>query len=141
MATTVAWVYVPPTGYMMPQPMCIPPNTYQMPPADVFDSNLVWQGTYTQDGELHHMTWTKFTAAPGQVLRGKGNDDIGEFILQGYVEPNGAAHFEKQYLGQHTVLYDGHLQGERITGRWTLQDFSDEFEMTRVDKRWAGVYM
>ena len=81
------WVYVPPTGYVMPQPQCIPPNTYQMPPdPNVFNSNLVWQGTYTQDGENHHMSWTKFAAAPGQVLRGKGNDDIGEFILQGYVE-------------------------------------------------------
>ena len=87
------------------------------------------------------MTWFKFIAAPGQVLRGKGTDDIGEFILQGYVEPNGTAHFEKQYLGQHTVLYEGVLQGERITGTWELQGFSDTFEMTRADKRWAGVYM
>lgn len=87
------------------------------------------------------MTWTKFTAAPGQVLRGKGHDDIGEFILQGYVEPNGTAHFEKQYLGKHTVLYEGQLEGERITGEWSVQGISDTFEMTRADKRWAGVYM
>lgn len=87
------------------------------------------------------MTWMKFEAAPGQVLRGKGRDDIGEFCLQGYVEPNGKAHFEKQYLGKHTVLYEGQLNGERITGRWEVQGTSDTFEMTRVDKRWAGVYM
>jgi hypothetical protein len=83
----------------------------------------------------------KFQAAPGQVVRGKGHDDIGEFILQGYVEPNGMAHFEKQYLGKHVVLYDGMLQGEKITGHWTLEHLQDTFEMTRADKRWAGVYM
>ena len=87
------------------------------------------------------MTWCKFMAAPGQVLRGKGRDDIGEFILQGYVEPNGMAHFEKQYLGKHTVLYDGHLTADRITGRWNVAGLSDTFEMTRANKRWAGVYM
>ena len=87
------------------------------------------------------MSWYKFIAAPGQVLKGRGNDDIGEFILQGYVEPNGMAHFEKQYLGKHTVNYDGQLTGERITGHWNVQGISDTFEMTRADKRWAGVYM
>lgn len=102
-------VYVPIIGYQMPAPVCIPPPTYVMPKPDVFNSNLVWQGTYTQNGENHHMTWMKFEAAPGQVLRGKGQDDIGEFCLQGYVEPNGKAHFEKQYLGKHTVLYEGNL--------------------------------
>ena len=140
-APVMTMVYMPPTGYLMPQPICIPPPTYVMPQPDVFDSNLVWQGTYQQDGENHHMTWFKFMAAPGQVLRGKGTDDIGEFVLQGYVEPNCKAHFEKQYLGKHTVLYEGDLIGERITGRWNVQGLSDTFEMTRCDKRWAGVYM
>ena len=74
-------VYMPPTGYMPPQPINMPPPTYQAPPPDVFDSNLVWQGTYQQYGENHHMSWYKFTAAPGQVLKGRGRDDIGEFIL------------------------------------------------------------
>ena len=53
------------------------------------------------------MTWMSFQARPGKVVRGKGNDDIGEFILQGLVEFNGLAHFEKQYLGKHLVMYDG----------------------------------
>lgn len=87
------------------------------------------------------MTWTSFYACPGQVLRGKGHDDIGEFILQGYVEMDGGAIFEKQYRGMHTVRYDGYLQGERIEGHWNVEGMSDRFEMTRVDKRWAGIYM
>ena len=45
-AAPVMMVYMPPTGYLMPQPICIPPPTYVMPQPDVFDSNLVWQGTY-----------------------------------------------------------------------------------------------
>jgi hypothetical protein len=40
-----------------------------------------------------------FQARPGEIVRGKGHDDIGEFVLQGWVEGNGMAHFEKQYLG------------------------------------------
>lgn len=79
--------YGPPTGYVMPQPQCIPPNTYQMPAdPNVYDNNVVWSGIYEQDGEDHEMAWTNFSAAPGQVLRGKGRDDNGHFILQGYVE-------------------------------------------------------
>ena len=136
------WVYVPPTGYIMPQPQCIPPNTYQLPAdPNVYNHNVVWKGTYRQDEMDYIMAWTNFSAAPGQVLRGKGMDDIGEFVLQGYVEPNGAAHFEKQYLGKHTVLYDGLLQGDRISGTWNLQGLSDTFEMSIADKSWSGVYM
>jgi hypothetical protein len=70
-----------------------------------------------EDGIEHEMTWFKFTASPGQVLRGKGiNPEIGEYVLQGYVEANGRAHFEKQYYGTPTHLFEGDLKGERIEG-------------------------
>ena len=49
-AAPVMWVYVPPTGYVMPQPQCIPPNTYQLPAdPNVYNHNVVWKGTYRQD--------------------------------------------------------------------------------------------
>jgi hypothetical protein len=73
-------------------------------------------------------------------VRGKGHDDIGEFALQGFVEPNGLAHFEKQYLGAHKVLYDGQLNGHEISGTWALEEYRGGFQMARANKVWKGIY-
>ena len=97
MQTTIA--YMPIAGYQMPQPAFIPPQGYNIPKPDQFQSNSVWQGYYEQDGERFDLTWMSFQARAGEIVRGKGHDDIGEFALQGFVEPNGLAHFEKQYIG------------------------------------------
>jgi hypothetical protein len=43
-------------------------------------------------------------------------------VLQGWVEQNGMAHFEKQYLGKHLVMYDGMIQDKEINGTWALED-------------------
>ena len=101
----VVMAYVSPTGYLPPAPQFMPPPTYPVPQPDVFISNAVWVGFYNQDGQDHPVTFKNFQARPNEVVRGKGKDDIGEFILQGYVEGNGVIRFEKQYLGKHTVHY------------------------------------
>ncbi len=44
MQTTIA--YIPIAGYPMPQPGCIPPQGYNIPKPDQFQSNSVWQGYY-----------------------------------------------------------------------------------------------
>jgi len=73
-------------------------------------------------------------------VRGKGHDDNGEFALQGWVEPNGLAHFEKQYLGAHKVMYDGQLNGKEISGTWALEEYRGSFQMARANKVWKGIY-
>ena len=44
MQSTIA--YMPIAGYPMPQPGCIPPQGYNIPKPDQFQSNSVWQGYY-----------------------------------------------------------------------------------------------
>ena len=138
MAMTVA--YIPIMGYQMPSQAYIPPQGYVIPKPDQFQSNSVWEGYYVQDGEEHHMTWKAFQARPGEIVRGKGYDDIGEFVLQGWVEQNGMAHFEKQYLGQHLVMYDGMLEGKEINGTWALEELRGSFHMSRANRMWKGQY-
>ena len=138
MQTTIA--YMPIAGYQMPQQAYIPPQGYNIPKPDQFQSNSVWQGYYEQDGEQHPMTWMSFQARAGEVVRGKGHDDIGEFVLQGWVEGNGLAHFEKQYLGKHLVMYDGQINGKEIDGTWALEELRGSFHMSRANKTWRGQY-
>lgn len=138
MMTTIA--YIPIAGYAMPQPACVPPQGYPIPKPDQFVSNAVWQGYYEQDGQQHDMTWLSFQAKPGEIVRGKGHDDIGEFVLQGWVEAGGLAHFEKQYLGKHLVMYDGQLNGKEISGTWALEEYRGSFFMSRANKTWRGQY-
>ena len=132
--------YVPIMGYQMPSQPCIPPAGYNIPPADKFQSNSVWQGYFEQGGQRHDMTWMAFQARPGEIVRGKGHDDIGEFVLQGWVEQNGMAHFEKQYLGKHIVMYDGMITGKEINGTWALEEMRGAFFMSRANKTWKGQY-
>ena len=75
------------------------------------------------------MTWHNFHAHPGEIVRGKGHDEIGEFVLQGWVDDHGMAHFEKQYLGKHIVMYDGQMAGPEMNGIWMFEGQSGSFNM------------
>ncbi len=138
MMNTVAYIPIP--GYPMPQPACIPPPSYKLPDPEEFQSNAVWQGYYEQDSQKHDMTWLYFQARSGEIVRGKGQDDTGKFVLQGWVEASGLAHFEKQYLGKHIVMYDGQLNGKEIRGTWALEELRGSFFMSRANKTWRGKY-
>ena len=86
------------------------------------------------------MTWFSFQARPGDIVRGRGNDEVGEFVLNGHAEPSGMAHFQKQYIGKHLVMYDGQLNGKEISGVWALEEYRGNFFMARANKPWRGQY-
>lgn len=50
------------------------------------------------------------------------------------------AHFEKQYLGKHLVMYDGMINGKEISGTWALEEHRGSFFMSRANKTWRGQY-
>jgi hypothetical protein len=47
-----------------------------------------WQGFYVQDGKQAEMRFDHFNINRG-IVKGKGNDVVGEFSIQGNVERNG----------------------------------------------------
>jgi hypothetical protein len=73
-------------------------------------------------------------------VRGRGADEVGEFVINGNVEPNGMAHFQKQYIGKHLVMYDGMLNGKEISGVWALEEYRGNFFMARAQRTWRGQY-
>ena len=68
------------------------------------------------------------------VVKGKGNDVVGEFNIQGNVERNGQAKFVKQYVGKHAVQYDGLLTYKEINGRWSMPEYGigDNFQIVKA---------
>ncbi len=57
----------------------------------------------------------------GQI-RGSGRDVVGDFQLQGTMEPGGQVRIIKRYLGKHQVLYVGSYDGEgTLFGTWYIE--------------------
>lgn len=51
---------------------------------------------------------------------GSGTDVVGPFVLKGRLE-DGKVRLNKQYFEKHTVVYQGHYDGEgTLHGRWVL---------------------
>ena len=58
-------------------------------------------------------------AADGTVT-GSGDDCIGPFTFEGQFRADGSVSLIKQYIGRHSVSYEGHNSGEGIFGTWSI---------------------
>lgn len=76
----------------------------------------------------------------GEVL-GKGKDVVGEFNIRGFCNEFGDAQFAKQYIGAHTVMYNGKVNGKTMSGFWTVAGMTGDFEISRMPKEWVGYYL
>jgi hypothetical protein len=57
----------------------------------------------------------------GGAVDGLGTDIIGPFTLHGLLTADGRVSIEKDYLGRHSVRYEGQHDGEgRMWGLWAL---------------------
>jgi len=64
-------------------------------------------------------------AVDGRAVDGVGTDIIGRFTLQGLISDDGRVSILKDYLGRHSVRYEGHHDGEgRMWGVWSLPGFN-----------------
>jgi hypothetical protein len=80
------------------------------------------------------MTLCKFSLKYGQI-NGKGNDYIGDFTISGTYNSDCNTQFVKQYIGQHSVDYEGKIiklssLDLEIRGKWKINGLSDEFYLT-----------
>lgn len=89
-----------------------------------------WNGFYLEKhqprrGWMHlYMTFTE-----GKI-KGEGTDYVGPWVANGtYDLDSGKCEWVKQYLGKHTVSYQGQLGDQGIMGQWQIQYLTGEFHI------------
>jgi hypothetical protein len=91
----------------------------------------LWVGHYAQRGTRSSQRMV-LEFADG-LLRGDGIDDIGPFNIDGEYRVVGdevRLGWVKTYEEAHSVMYLGVLRQGRITGRWDIGGFGDQFELS-----------
>jgi len=80
-----------------------------------------WRGYYVQFGRRADME-LNLEFRDGDV-HGEGEDPVGWFIITGtYDVDDGKVLVQKEYLGRHTVIYDGVAGADRhLRGDWTFR--------------------
>ena len=80
-----------------------------------------WRGYYTYTGRTRkHRMDIALEFRNGKVS-GEGRDDIGDFVLSGsYNASSRECFWRKEYIGRHTVVYEGFGEGRRIWGTWSI---------------------
>ncbi|CAF2614779.1 unnamed protein product [Rotaria sp. Silwood2] len=94
-------------------------------------------GKYYQYHQAFDMFFDFFSLSEGRVL-GQGNDEIGPFTMAGNYDNEGKVSFTKQYVGQHSVEYNGNIYcdnfgGFKIQGHWSIEDETDEFYLESIN--------
>ncbi len=72
-----------------------------------------WGRQWMEPLELHF--------ANGQI-HGGGADCVGRFTVVGSYTHDGVVRLLKQYIGKHSVLYEGRVEGEgAVVGQWFIE--------------------
>ena len=100
-----------------------------------------WTGYFLQGGERYDMSLPNLTIGLDGAIIGGGSDSVGDFNISGQVAGDGAFSFNKAYVGAHTVIYEGQMNGTVLKGEWFLPDQPrDEFQIKLVSGGWRGWY-
>jgi hypothetical protein len=98
-----------------------------------------WSGVYVQDGNEIPMAFNHMNIW-NNLIEGRGSDEVGEFTISGDLKPNGQVNFVKQYIGQHSVQYEGqYVDNKIISGQWKIpsNNLCDAFEIYKdYDSYW-----
>jgi hypothetical protein len=80
-----------------------------------------WTGWWEQRGlGRHTMHKLVLDVAADGTVTGGGEDCVGPFTFAGQFRPDGTVSLVKQYLGRHSVSYEGCNCGEGIFGTWSI---------------------
>ncbi|MDR3639404.1 MAG: hypothetical protein P4L84_36725 [Isosphaeraceae bacterium] len=82
-----------------------------------------WKGFFLQP-VLPGKNWMELnlTFRDGK-LTGDGRDRVGEFLFRGRYElESGKCWWTKQYVGRHSIAYEGYNEGKGIWGVWTMPE-------------------
>merc|ERR1712226_198292 len=90
-----------------------------------------WHGWLEQCGQRMDMNMNMVIAQNN--VWGSGYDTAGSWVAEGYTHHN-HVFFKKQYLGAHSVTYQGTYVGgahPRVTGKWWMSGDQGSFELTQ----------
>lgn len=80
-----------------------------------------WIGYWEQEGYGRQPMEDLILQFGNGGICGQGRDIIGHFKFAGQMAPDGRVLLNKQYIGQHDVLYEGQYDGEgTIFGQWSI---------------------
>ena len=83
-----------------------------------------WEGIYNYkilDGMQDKMEFS--LNFHEQKVSGFGSDSVGPFTWAGHYDTEkGTCQMTKQYTGQHSVFYNGHVDENGIWGTWTVEE-------------------
>jgi len=101
-----------------------------------------WKGWFAQNGQKTDMHFQNFRVEMNGKIWGSGSDNVGQFQISGNMKPhNQRLTFHKKYMGQHTVVYNGRMEGNHITGKWDIPgNCSGNFNMRLDAPRWTGAF-
>jgi hypothetical protein len=68
------------------------------------------------------MKFTSFNIipCPGYAIEGEGEDEVGQFKLEDIGSQDGEVRWKKNYIGQHTIFYQGVVDTNpmMVRGHW-----------------------
>lgn len=102
---------------------------------------VAWEGWYEQKGGQYPMKIDNLIVNPTGVMTGNGSDKIGAFTINGFMSQNGTFSFTKQYIGKHSVNYNGSVGSGTLQGNWTLQQHTGTFCIKMPVEEWQGVFV
>lgn len=80
-----------------------------------------WVGHWDQNGMGRQEMYDLSIEFNGDELIGSGWDCVGKFSLRGKVRDDASVEIIKRYENRHSVMYEGHHDGEGlIYGAWAL---------------------
>jgi len=102
-----------------------------------------WSGRFKQGKDWHEMEFEHMMIDKAGYINGNGKDDFGTFNLGGSCDVNGNVSIDKKYIGAHTVLYKGKMDGQgAVKGSWEIAGSGNgNFELKSNDSLWTGWFM
>ena len=80
-----------------------------------------WSGFYIEQRRNNRGWMHLYLQFEDGIIKGEGTDYVGPWVAAGsYDEKSGACKWTKQYVGQHSVDYQGLCGENGIQGDWTI---------------------
>ena len=98
-----------------------------------------WIGHYEQFGQKHPVEFQDISIHPEGGITGGGKDANGDFTISGHLDQSNNVVFAKKYA-TYTVDYNGVLSNGAITGKWSVQGASGDFEIKMKSHAFVGSF-
>lgn len=80
-----------------------------------------WVGFYTYSGRARKHRMDLILDFSNGRISGEGMDDVGGFVITGtYNSTSMECSWSKDYIGRHTVFYEGYGENKGIWGTWEI---------------------